>query len=646
MSKIRSSLSLLLFCSFTLLIFTGTPLLAAQTGMTISSQNPVSPQHSQVIPIPIPLTPRPPPTETVAIVVENALYAGVSAAVTQYRTDLNNSGYNTILYTSNINNHTVFRSLLNQWYTTYPNFVGAVIIGRLPFAQFYHPAASGFAAETFICDLFLMDLDGSWYDTGMPGHAAGVYDVHNASGGADILPEIFIGRIDPLSINAWDTPTNYINAYLGRAHTYRTGGLQRQNRALMYVDDDWSGYWASVWNNDLGLAYSTRTFVDIPVTWTNATDWINNRVVQNYQWGHICVHSFATSHVFGPGGGGAEGSVTSNQIRLAPAAFNFYNLFACHGSQWTVASCLGTTYAFTGSHSLAVIGSTKTGGMMDCDEFYGPIGQNDTLGESLLQWFQNSLTTSSTAGTLFLEWYYGMNIIGDPFLTTIYDCTVLPTTISSSTHPDQAAWYLNGQPQFNWTIPVDVNGISGYYYIIDQNPSTVPTSSTGTFTATNGTQPASALADGTWYLHVVPVDNANNVGTIAAHYQVGVDATNPTVAISSPTPGALVPTQFVLTWSITETGSGYSRADVYVNGTLFTTINAPTMNATITHNIAGSFPVNVTVHDTSGLRGSDQIIVTIAGAPGIPGFPFEAIALGAIMALGIGVYYRRKRKPA
>ncbi len=623
------------------------PLFPAQTGMTVSSQNPVSLQRSRVTPIFNPLTPRPPPTETVAVVVENALYPSISAAVTQYRTDLNNSGYNTIFYTSFIGNHTIFRSLLNQWYTTYPNFVGAVIIGRLPFAQFYHPAASGFAAETFICDLFLMDLDGNWYDTGMPGHAAGVYDVHNASGGADILPEIFIGRIDPLSINAWGTPANYINTYLARAHTYRTGGLQRQNRALMYVDDDWSGYWASVWNNDLGNAYSTRTFVDIPVTWTNATDWITNRVLQNYQWGHICVHSFATSHVFGPGGGGAEGSVTSNQIRLAPAAFNFYNLFACHGSQWTVPGCLGTTYAFTGSHSLAVIGSTKTGGMMDCDEFYQPLGLNDTLGESLLQWFQNSLNSGSTASTLFLEWYYGMNIIGDPFLTTIYDCTVLPTTISSSTHPDQAAWYTNGQPQFNWTIPVDVNGISGYYYIIDQNPSTVPTASTGTFTATNGTQPTTALADGTWYLHVVPVDNANNVATTAAHYQVSVDDTNPSVTISSPIPGTLVPTQFLLSWSVTETGSGYSRTDVYVNGTLFTTINAPTMNTTITHNIPGSFPVNVTVYDTAGLRGSDQIIVTIAGAPpGIPGFPFEAIALGAIMAVGLGVYYRRKRKPA
>ncbi|MHA2429199.1 MAG: hypothetical protein ACXADB_14350, partial [Candidatus Hermodarchaeia archaeon] len=573
MSKIRSSISLLLFCTFTLLIFTGTPLLAAQTGMTVSSQNPVSLQRSQVTPILSPLTPRPPPTETVAIVVENALYASISAAVTQYHTDLNNSGYNTILYTSFIGNHTIFRSLLNQWYTTYPNFVGAVIIGRLPFAQFYHPAAGQFAAETFICDLFLMDLDGNWYDTGMPGHAAGVYDVHNASGGADILPEIFIGRIDPLSINAWDTPTNYINAYLARAHTYRTGGLLRQNRALMYVDNDWAspGPWGAQWNNDLGLAYPTRTFIETPTTWTNATDWVNNRILQNYQWGHICVHSWPTSHVFGPGGVG-EGTVTSNQVRLAPGAFNFYNLFACHGSQWTVASCIGTTYAFTGSHSLGVIGSTKTGGMMDCDEFYRPLGLNDTLGESLLKWFQNSLNTGSAASTQFLEWYYGMNIIGDPFLTTIYDCTVLPTTVSSSTHPDQAAWYTNGQPQFNWTIPVDVNGISGYYYIIDQNPSTIPTSSTGTFTATNGTQPASALADGTWYLHVVPVDNANNVGTDAAHYQVSVDITNPTVTISSPSPGALVPTQFVLMWSVTETGSGYSRTEVYVNGTLFTTI--------------------------------------------------------------------------
>ena len=97
----------------------------------------------------------------ILVIVENVLNStpAVQTAVATYVTDLNNTGYNTILYTAAIANVQALKTLLQNWYTTY-NIEGAVLIGNLPFASYYHPAAPGFAAETFICDLFLMDLDG------------------------------------------------------------------------------------------------------------------------------------------------------------------------------------------------------------------------------------------------------------------------------------------------------------------------------------------------------------------------------------------------------------------------------------------------------------------------------------------------------
>ncbi len=599
----------------------------------------------QVSKISTPQSPAPPPLETVAIIVQNTLYSSISGNVTQYRADLNNTGYNTLLVTQLFNTHQELRGNLTQWYHSYTNFVGAVIIGRLPFAQFYHPTSGQFTAETFIADLYLMDLDGNWYDTGMAGHAVGVYDVHNASAGADIYPEIFIGRIDPQNLS-WDTPANFINTYLDRVHRYRTGGVQRQKRALVYIDDDWAGYWGSVWDGEVGLAYSTRTFIDSPATWTNSTDWANNRLIQNYQWTHLAVHSSATAHWFGPGGFGGEGIISANPtIRQAPPSFNFYNLFACHGSQWTTTDSLGSTYTFSGNYSLATIGSTKTGGMMDNNHFYNPISVNDTIGEALQYWFANSLNTSSTAGSQFLEWYYGMNIIGDPFLTINYDSTALPPTIMSSTHPDPSVWSTNNQPQFNWTVPIDVNGIAGYYYIIDQNSSTIPSAITGTYTLTNGTQSSILLADGTYYLHVVSRDNVGNVGKIAAHYQVNIDVTNPVVTITMPSTGATVTTSVLLSWSVVESGSGYDYARIHVNGLFDSQVNTPLTNSTLILLNTGSVTINVTVFDQSGLSGSDQITVIVSLPPlGIPGFPIEAIAIGAVLALGLGVIYRRKKR--
>ena len=478
-----------------------------------------------------PAPPKPPPTETIAIVVNSALSSSVSAQVAQYRQDLNKSGYNTILYTSLISTHQQLKGNLTQWYTS-NGLVGAVFIGRLPYAQYYHPASTNFAAEAFICDLYLMDLDGSWWDINP---ADGIYDKHNATAPADIYPEIFVSRIDP-SCLSWDTPANFVNAYLSRVHTYRTGGVQRQRRALVYIDNDWVGYWGTRWAGDVSRAYSTQTLVDFPTSWTNATDWQINRLTQDYQWTHICVHSNPTTHYFGPSGSG-EGTLNSTQVRAVPPAFNFYNLFACSGARWTVTDDLAVTYVMSSSYGLAAVGSTKTGGMMDCNYFYDSLGNNFTLGESLAKWFSLALNSGSSALAEYLEWYYGINLVGDPFLSIYYDCTVLPPIITSSTHPDSSQWYTNTLPQFNWTTPVDVNGVNGFFFVIDKNPFTLPTRTTGTFTRFNGTVPAAPLTNGTWYLHVVANDSVGNIGSTPAHYQVNVKVTITTTPTIPPIPG-------------------------------------------------------------------------------------------------------------
>ncbi len=469
--------------------------------------------------------PKPPPTETVAIIVENAIYSSVSSSVAQFRQDLNNTGYNTILYTQVFSNHVELKGNLTSWYNTYTNFVGAVLIGRLPYAQYWHPANAsyGWIAQTFICDVYLMDLDGLWWDINP---TDGIYDKHNATGSADVYPEIFVGRIDPQCLT-WGTVAGNINTYLGRVHSYRTGGVQRQSRALTYIDDDWVPWADGTYDNWpawLNTPYPTRTDVHTPSTWTNATDWLTNRIIQDYQWAHLCAHSSPTTHFFGPSGIG-EGTVTSAQIVATTSTINFYNLFCCSGADWSVADNLAVSYLFDGSHTVGIVGTTKTGGMLDGDYFYNPLANQNTLGESLIQWMSYVFNNpSGDAGDFWLEWYYGMNIVGDPFLTINYDCTVLTPVISSPTHPNPSLGYNNTKPQFTWTIPPDVNGIAGYYYILNNQSTTSPTPATGTYTTTNSYQTTTALANGTYYFHVVAKDNVGNIGS-AAHFKVNIIVT-------------------------------------------------------------------------------------------------------------------------
>ncbi|MFX1474623.1 MAG: Ig-like domain-containing protein [Promethearchaeota archaeon] len=587
-------------------------------------------------------TPRPPPTETVAIIVQNPLYPSISSAVTQYRTDLNNSGFNTILYTQTLNTHQELKNNLTSWYNTYTNFVGAVLIGRLPHARYRHPISSTptyFAAETFICDLYLQDLDGNWWDL----NSDTVYDKHNATAPADIYPEIYIGRIDPQCLS-WDIPANFINTYLARVHSYRTGGVQRQQRALLYVDDDWAGATSSYWDTALSTAYSTRTLVDFPTTWTNATNWLS-RITQNYQWGHLGVHSWPWSHVFGPGGGGAEGITTANpQIRTAPPSFNFYNLFACSANRWNTTDALGPTYTFSGSYSLATVGSTKTGGMLDNIYFYTPIGQNKTIGESLRDWFSSTLMNGAFEHwNQWVEWSYGISITGDPFLSIWYDNIVLPPVISSTTHLP-ATWSPTTQAQLNWSVPADVNGIVGYYWLLDTNPNTVPTAATGTYTTINGTL-TSALSDGIWYLHVVAKDGAGNTGAYAGHFALYIDANGPTVSITTPTSGQLITgSSTILSWTAVDSGSGYQQAQIFLDGSIYASVTNNSL--TVKGLLAGSHTLKVTASDVTGNTGSSQVTFTVqlTAAPPIPGFPVEAIALGAVLALGLGFVQRRRRR--
>jgi hypothetical protein len=735
----KPTLLLGLFCTVLLLALLSTPA-AAQAVSTpflqgASTSRPMIVTAPDWQPAPL-LIPPGPSGEYVAIVVENSLWGtpAVQTAVTQYRTDLNNTGYNTILYTSAIASAPTLRGLLQGWYSS-NSIIGAVLIGNLPYIRYYHPANPSFSAETFVCDLYYMDLDGNWYDT----NSDTIYDTHNSTAGTDIFPEIYVGRIDATTRNlGGQTNTNDIITLLNRTHSYRIGGVARTHRAITYIDDDWQSWADGTYDNWpawLNNVYSTRTDVHTPASWTNGTDWLTNRLTQDYEWAHLCAHSGASPgmHYFGPKFGPSEGTVSSTQIHNQVPTFNFYNLFCCHGADWLTTDCLATTYLYSGSHSIGVVGSTKTGGMLGGTSFYNALGQNDTLGKALETWFQGI----KSYDTYFLEWFYGMTILGDPFLTTHYDITALPPSIYSLSHPNQSLWYANALPTFQWIAPPEVNSISGYYYILDQIPSTIPTASTGNYTTNTIFTPASALTDGHWYLHVVSKDSVGNVGTEAAHFQVNidnsgpvttitshvnnynsstsslnlvwtatdagvgyhgsalwldgttnlysgpnlnygvtgltegshllnvtcldlfmfatsdwitihVDLTNPTATITSHSNGDQVPAVFTLTWTATDGQTGYHYTEVYVNGILDSTVQAPLTSTFVGNLTAGTNTITVVVFDWSGRSTTDSVSVTTLGTtpttpPGIPGFPIEAIVIGAVGAIGLIALIRRRK---
>ena len=91
--------------------------------------------------------------------------------------------------------------------------------------------------------------------------------------------------------------------------------------------------------------------------------------------------------------------------------------------------------------------------------------------------------------------------------------------ISSSTHPDSDKWYNNKNPQFSWTLPAGVKGVSLYF---SQSPTSNPGSVSDGLLSSKSYK---NVADGIWYFHI-KFKNSAGWGPIT-HFKIQIDTQPP-----------------------------------------------------------------------------------------------------------------------
>ena len=91
--------------------------------------------------------------------------------------------------------------------------------------------------------------------------------------------------------------------------------------------------------------------------------------------------------------------------------------------------------------------------------------------------------------------------------------------VFSDTHPSQETWYNNKSPVFYWE---SYPGTTGYSYVLDNKPSTIPES---TILSTEAVRAYQDLEDGLWYFHVKALVNGGWSPT--GHHLVRIDTTPP-----------------------------------------------------------------------------------------------------------------------
>lgn len=139
--------------------------------------------------------------------------------------------------------------------------------------------------------------------------------------------------------------------------------------------------------------------------------------------------------------------VYSENIQKIDPPVLFYNLFACSAGRFTDENYLAGSYVFNTTYGLVSIASSKTGSMLNFQDFTYPLGVGKSIGESFVDWFN--------AQDPFVqwekEWYYGMVLCGDPTLTIT--STSDPVVRIDIVSPENSV-YLNDNKLFSFFVPL------------------------------------------------------------------------------------------------------------------------------------------------------------------------------------------------
>jgi hypothetical protein len=338
-------------------------------------------------------------TPLVIVFVELDLVYELTDELALYNETLGFVGYNSIIYeVSGVDAEDLKDIIKNYWQSGY-NVTGAVLIGDLP-AEWFHHENDFYGPSEFPCDLFFMDLDGTWTDT----DDDKMYDSHT-EGSGDTAPEIYVGRIDASNIPGDEI--TILKKYFAKVNNFWTGNTNQTEYGLTYTDQDWAGY--VDFRYDLQYAYQNYEAIWYPNV--DKDDYVNNRIPSTYEFIQLSCHSSSEGHVFSTGGW-----VYNDEIRIAPPQALFYNLFCCSSLRFTDYNCLGYAYILdTDTPSLTVVGSAKTGSMLDFRYFYGPIGNGSSFGTAFRKWFEYEYPYGDESGGYNdISWFYGMTILGDP----------------------------------------------------------------------------------------------------------------------------------------------------------------------------------------------------------------------------------------
>lgn len=351
------------------------------------------------------------------------------------------------------------------------NLCGVMFIGDLG-ECFYEMESdyNTYGYRKWPCDLFFTDLDGVWTDT----DGNGVYDAHTGN----VAPEIFLGRLSTVGLSSLGDEITLIRKQLAKSHQYWwNASFLSADTILNYIDEDWNYMFLS---NEIKPVYGSAAIVDDirfgDDSIFSATDYIARLSRNGYGLTHLAAHSAPNLHAI------ANQYVYVDDIKNNNSYSYAYNLFCCSACNWVSNypnGYLGGTYLFNNGRTIAVVGSTKTGGMLGTRQFYSYLSSMN-LGMAFQKWWNLYYGANHTDSDI--SWSYGMTILGDPTIKFQHDVndyceenlvlSVFPSGNSSNLIMYKAERSITVKDGF--TIPVGVHVIFDAPKVVFEGSMSIP----------------------------------------------------------------------------------------------------------------------------------------------------------------------------
>jgi hypothetical protein len=458
--------------------------------------------------------------ERIAIIVEDSIYLDVAVSLGTYQADLATKGYSSVISLVGGGTPTDLRNYLIGLYNEPDSLVGTLLVGSVPYIiyEMMQDWGGGPEYEDFPCDLFFMDMDGTWVDDGAGGTVGAGNGKYDGWNDPSKKLEIWAGRLYVETLPQYGTPAEVINSYLAKNHLYRTGQLVPETppaRALIYVDDDW-GSMVEGWQGDRECV--ENVYDDVTAIYddyghgnnTTATDYTANQMTDDYQWVMLRSHGWPGGHGFYENYMTVFNYVYNSDYRNLQPEGLFYSLFVCSGCDYTAQygvydSYLGGTIVFNQSYGLFAWGSAKTGGMWNDWPFYARLGNLKVFGTAFIKWFNTTHTAYPSEAP---RWWYGMVMIGDPALVPNGDYfpPAVPQNLEAAngTSGIDLSWRPNTETDLgSYNIYRDIEGMVPQYLASVAAPET--------------TYDDGAVGNDTTYIYwITAVDTLNNESAYSA----------------------------------------------------------------------------------------------------------------------------------